>query len=313
MIGTGLVKYAKQNGLKVGSGVAYGALGGYAVTFCEGAGYKQMVIATRMADQEKRAAFEAALNNVDLTKQYRVANLSIAPNGLNVVFTDTVGTMKKIEAFVAFLLPLLDQAGADKADICNECGTPIYDDGTWVLRNGVAASHLHTSCATHLQEDVHQENETRLEEDGGSYLSGAIGALLGSLVGAVAWAIVLAMGYVAALVGLLMGFLSEKGYTLCKGKQGKAKIAIMVITIILGVLVGTVGGYVLQVVQVMQEDGMDFAFFEEFLVMIMTDSEVLAAMGKDILLGLVFAGLGVFGLLRNQNKMVSGEKITILK
>lgn len=313
MIGAGLKKYAEQNGMKVDSGVAYGALRGYAATFSEGSGYKQLVIATRIADADQKAAFEAALNSVNLTSEFRVGSLNIAPNGINVIFNDTVGTMKKIEAFVDFIIPLLDGHGADKAEICNECGAPILDGGVWILRDGVAAFHVHSACANRVQEKINADNAQRKEEDNGSYASGAVGAVVGSLVGAVVWALVLMLGYMASVVGLLIGFLSEKGYTLLKGKQGKAKIAILVIAVILGVVIGTVGGYVLQVVQVMNEMEIDQSLFAELLEAVFTDSDVQGEMISNLLMGLLFAGLGVFGLLRNQSKMVAGEKIKLLK
>lgn len=313
MIGTGLKKYAKENGLKVDSGVAYGSLRGYAATFCEGAGYKQLVIATRFNSEEQKTAFENALNSVNLTSEYRVESLNIAPNGINVIFNDTVGTMKKIEAFVDFIIPLLSQCGAHTADYCNECGTLITDGGVWMLRDGVAAFHVHSACATRVQDNLDAENQQRIEEDTGSYASGAIGAVIGGILGGVVWAIVMMAGYVAALVGLLIGFLAEKGYTLLKGKQGKAKIAILIVAIILGVVIGTAGGYALQIVQVMNEEGLEPELFMDFLVLVLGDSEVQGAMVKDLLMGLVFAGLGVFTLLRNQSRMVAGEKIKLLK
>jgi len=53
------------------------------------------------------------------------------------------------------------------------------------------------------------------------------------------WAVVLNLGYVASLVGLLIGFLALKGYDLLKGKQGKGKVAILIVAIVFGVLLGT--------------------------------------------------------------------------
>ena len=52
MVGSGIKKLAKENNLKVSSGVAYGNLHGYASTFSEGSGYKRLVIATSFPDPE---------------------------------------------------------------------------------------------------------------------------------------------------------------------------------------------------------------------------------------------------------------------
>lgn len=313
MIGSGLKKYAVENGMQVKDGVAYGVFGGYAVTFCEGSGYKQMVVATRFADPAQKNAMEEQLNKVNLTSEYRVRSLTVAPNGLNIVFNDTMGTMKKIMAFTEYLLPILDTYGAAKADICNECGCPIDNDGVWILRDGVAAFHVHEACGRKLQEALDAENTRRLEEDNGTYITGAAGAVVGSVLGAAVWALVLMLGYIASIVGLLIGFLAEKGYTLLKGKQGKGKIAILIVAVIIGVLLGTAAGTCLQVVQVINENGIDMAFFPEIMALVLEDGDVQSEIVSNVLMGLLFAGLGVFTLLRNENKKISGEKIKILR
>ena len=53
MIGSVYKKFAKENGLKVAKGVAYGSLRGYASTLSEGIGYKQIQIVTIFPDMEK--------------------------------------------------------------------------------------------------------------------------------------------------------------------------------------------------------------------------------------------------------------------
>ena len=138
MIGSALKKLAAENGMKVAKGVAYGVFRGYYATFSEGSGYKQIVFATRFSEQSKQDELMGLLSRHNLSKEYRVQNLSFAPNGINIVFGDTIGTMKKIMAFLDWFFPLLEQYGASRAGICPECGAPI-DAGTWILQDGVAA------------------------------------------------------------------------------------------------------------------------------------------------------------------------------
>ena len=57
MIGSGLKKLAKENGMKIDSGVAYGSLGGFAATLSEGAGWKQIVFSTRFMDYVNKTRF----------------------------------------------------------------------------------------------------------------------------------------------------------------------------------------------------------------------------------------------------------------
>lgn len=316
MIGSGLKKFAKEFNMEVNSGVAYGVMHGFAVTLQEGAGYKQMTIATRFASMEQQREFEQKISQeisqVNITSQYRVQQFGIAPAYINVVFTDTMGTMKKIRAFVDWFFPLLNQSGASTAEFCNECGAPIQNDGVWMLRDGMVAAHVHQVCAKRVQDQIYGENMERKEADQGSYGYGIVGAVIGALIGSLVWAIVLMAGYVAGIVGLLIGFLANKGYNLMKGKQGKAKIAILAIAIILGVLAGTVGGACLQVVAAMNEYGIEMEYFGLVMQEVMAGGGMTEIVGNFVI-GLLFAGLGVFGLLAQEKKKLVGETVKILK
>jgi hypothetical protein len=147
----------------------------------------------------------------------------------------------------------------------------------------------------------------------GSYGTGLLGALLGSALGAVAWAIVLNLGYVASVVGLLIGWLAEKGYNLLKGKQGKAKVAILIVAIIIGVLLGNVLADVFSLLPVVQEYGMTYSDIPLIILgLLLEDSTYRAATVSNVLTGLLFAGLGVFALLRKAGKEVADTKFVDL-
>ena len=315
MIGSGLKKLAKENGMKVSHGVAYGDLGGYAATLSEGAGYKQIVFATRFADSVKKTEFMDEVGKVDVKKKYRVQSLGIAARNIQVVFLDNPGTMKKIREFLDWFLPLLQDFGASGANICTECGCEVTG-GKWLMVNG-AAYHLHESCAEKTVREIDADNTQRRDEDTGSYLTGAVGALLGSALGAVVWAIVLNLGYVASIVGLLIGWLAEKGYNLLKGKQGKAKVLILILVIILGVLLGTVGGDALTLVEMMNDGelpGFTVGDIPWFLMTMWQESpEYRSGMISNIGMGLLFAALGVWGILRKAGRDVAGTKVMELK
>lgn len=313
MIGSGLKKFAKESNLQISSGVAYGVMQGYGVTLQEGSGYKQMAIATRFADMEQQREFEQKVAQVNITSQYRVQQFAVAPAYINVVFTDTMGTMKKIREFADWILPLLRQCGASTADFCNECGAPIQSDGVWMLRDGMVASHVHKACCQKVQNQIYGENMERREADQGSYGYGIVGAVIGALLGGVVWALVLSAGWMSALIGLLIGFLANTGYNLMKGKQGKGKIAILIIAVIIGVLAGTLGDACLQSINLMNQDGVPMEFFLEYTLDLFTISENVGVIVSNALKGLLFAGLGVFGLLAQEKKKIVGETVKILK
>lgn len=314
MIGSGLKKLAQENGMKVAKGVAYGSLHGYAATLSEGSGYKQITITTKFTDTVKLNALQAQLNARDISRELRVRNLTLAPNGINIVFNDTIGTMKKIQEFIDWFFPLLDESSATKADVCTECGMPITGGGCWTLIEGTAF-HLHESCAQRIRASVSAEEQAKKDADTGSYVTGLLGALGGAAIGAVVWAIVLSMGYVASLVGLLIGWLADKGYDLLRGKQGKAKIAILIVAVIFGVVAGTLSADVIALVQMINDGELAMAYGDiPMLMMIMLeDPEYSGAVLGNIGQGLLFAALGVFALLAQANKAVSGTKIETLE
>ena len=315
MIGSGLKKFAVENGLRVAKGVAYGNLRGFAATLSEGSGYKQIVITTKFADPNKLQELQAAVNQKNIAREYRVQRLDFGVDGIRIVFGDTVGTMKKIAAFVDWFFPMLHVYGVQGAELCGECGGQLTG-GCWKLINGVAY-HMHESCAEHVRGQIASDNESRKLESEGSYVTGLFGALLGAAIGAVVWALVLNAGYVASLVGLLIGWLAEKGYRLLKGKQGKAKVLILIVAILAGVLLGTVGGDALTVAQMMGSGELPGFVMEDipwFLATMWAESpEYRSGMISNIGMGLLFAALGVWAILRKAGKEVADTKVVELK
>lgn len=310
MIGSGYKKYAAENGMQIAHGVAYGSLHGFAATLSEGSGYKQIVLTTKFTDPEQKERLMTAVNSVNISRTYRVQNLEIGAQMINIVFTDNPGTMKKIRAFVDWFMPLLQQHSATGVNVCSECGTEATD-GRWVLINGVAC-YMHGACAQKAAREIEDENVRRKEESTGSYLTGTLGALIGSAIGAVAWAIVLNMGYVASLVGLLIGWLAEKGYNLLKGKQGKAKVLILILVVIFGVLLGNFLADVITLFSMISGGELPGMLYGDIPGVIMellaTDAEYRGATISNVLIGLLFAGLGVFALLRKAGKAVADHK-----
>lgn len=310
MIGTGLKKLAKTHGMQIDSGIAYGDLMGYTTTLYEGAGWKAVDISTTFADPVQQNQLQTLLNGTDLRKTYRVQELVFTPKSIHISFLDNPGTMKKLEAFIQWLYPLLDQYGASKANICVECGGEVSVKN-WYFVGGVA--HVfHESCAQQVAEQLKNEEQELRDADTGSYVQGLVGALVGALLGAVVWALVLMAGYVASLVGLLIGWLANKGYDLLHGKQGKGKLAILIIAVILGVLVGTIAPDVVYLAQMIGGGELPGYTYMDIPAMLLTliveETEYLSGLLSNAGMGLLFAALGVFGLLKRTNAEVSGMK-----
>ena len=310
MIGPGLKKLAQTHGMQIGSGVAYGSLMGYATTLCEGSGWKCLAVSTAFADPAQQIQLQKLLSEKELKKTYRVQNWTITMDAIIVYFSDTIGTMKKVEAFIQWFYPLLAQCGARKANVCAQCGGEMEADN-WHLVNGIA-HNFHESCAQNVAGQLSEAEEERKQADNGSYVQGLVGALLGALLGAVVWALVLYAGYVASLVGLLIGWLANKGYDLLHGRQGKGKVAILIIAVVFGVLVGTLVPDVVYLSQMLSAGelpgctAMDIPFI--IAATLAADGEYLTGTLSNAGMGLLFAALGVFGLLKRTNQEVSGAK-----
>ena len=302
MIGSALKKLAVANGMTVAHGVAYGFLRGYATTLWEGSGYKTMCISTRFADNATRYAFTEKLQELALDKEYKLNKLEVQEKLITVVFADTIGTMKRVEGLIEVFFPLLEQYKASRSDICPECGMMLAD-GHWKLVNGIAV-YVHEACAQQIRETIDTRNKERLST--GNYFTGAIGALLGSALGSVVWAVLAVIGYVASIVGLLIGFLAEKGYSLLGGKKGWGKLVILIIAVLLGVVIGNFSALVYYVASeygVAVGDSIR-AVYEG----VMYEPEIRSALISDSLLGSVFAALGVIGLMRATKQEAAGVK-----
>lgn len=314
MIGSGLKKLAAELGMQVSNGVAYGSLRGYAATMSEGAGYKRIDFSVSFPEPAQKALLMDTVNTTDVEKLYRVLRLGISVRTIEVIFRDNPGTMKKISEFLDWFIPLLEQHGATKADVCAECGGQTAA-GSWSLVNGVA-HYMHETCAEKVRTEILAENADRKERAEGSYGQGLIGAILGAAIGAIIWAIVLNGGYVASIVGMIIGFLAEKGYNLLGGKQGKGKVAILIAAIVAGVLLGTFGADVITLVSMINEGEtyLTYGDIPSAIVMLLRENpEYRSAVISNIVMGLLFAGIGVAALLAKAGKAVAGSKFVALK
>lgn len=316
MIGSGLKKLAAEYGLKVDHGVAYGVLHGYAATMCEGSGWKRIVFAARFADSAQKTAFMDAVQAVDVKNIYRVLRLGINATGVQVDFYDTVGTMEKIREFIPWFTQLLQEYQAFEWDNCPECGNQITE-GKWLLTGGVCAQYYHADCAQKVVREVEERNEQRKNADGGSYLKGTAGALLGALLGSAVWAAVLMMGYVASVVGLVIGWLADRGYRLLHGRNGKGKLAILIVAVVLGVLVGTIAAETVGLARYigqLKETTLTFSNIPKLMVSLLVhDAEYRSAVLGNMGMGLLFAALGAGWLVFRTGKGVSGDKAIELK
>lgn len=308
MIDKNVKNFAEANGLKVVKNIAYGSLRGYAATVSLGQGFVQIVLSTSFPDANDQRAVEEALRQTNLSKEYGVMSLNFFPKNIRISFAYTVKKhLTRVESFLNFFIPLLDERHATGANVCPECGGDITA-GCWKLINGIAY-HLHTECGSRVNRDINTADQAKKDSDTGNYVTGFIGAFLGAALGGIVWGLILLIGYVASVVGLLVGFLAEKGYTLLKGKKGVGKVIILILAIIFGVVFGT---FFSDVVTLLMEGFSVDQLSEVFTLLFDSDDYVRSTVG-NIIMGLIFAALGVFGLLKATGKEVSDTKVIDLE
>lgn len=155
----------------------------------------------------------------------------------------------KAERFFTMLEDLLSQlAPMCLPKTCACCGLPEDTAALQPMRlDETTVMPFHEACVEEEMQTLSTQEDAVTERQGGSVAAGFVGALVGGLLGAAVWALVGIMGYIASIVGLLIAFLSAKGYDLMHGRAGKAKIIVLIVCIVLAVIVGNCTMYVYQV------------------------------------------------------------------
>lgn len=312
MIGSALKKLAAENGLTISGGIAYGNYQGYAITLSEGAGYKLLTVSTHLTDTACNW-LNSQLSGHNLMKEFRVEDVQLSETGAVIVFNDNPGTMKRFHEFLQWFFPLLPQAGATGYDCCCSCGQPFNGDETWKMA-GDTPMHLHPGCAQSLFRDVQQEEAA--EQKAGSYGKGLIGALLGGVLGAVLWALVLYLGYIAAVAGLVIGLLAELLYRAFGGKNGKGKIPILILGVVLGVVLGTFASDAFTLASMISNNEIALSFSEiiPYIFYLLGEStEYFDATMANLVEGLLFALIGMAGMLYRTYKETKKFKMKDMK
>ena len=143
------------------------------------------------------------------------------------------------------------------------------------------------------------EKEVRVS----SYLLGAIGAVLGALIGAIPWAIAYFFGWFVGWLGFLIGVCAARGYNILRGKNGWPAVFIIIFATIFGVAVGQVLGDFFAIGKYIANSEIEWATYSEipkiYFYALRADSGMIGSVLGSFGLGLVFAGLGVWRLIRD--------------
>ncbi|MBE0600802.1 MAG: hypothetical protein IH607_03380, partial [Firmicutes bacterium] len=178
---------------------------------------------------------EAIRVTEDALRQYKLVRRSAQSGGQFIVveFARTSRAVKHMAEFMQTVASGLAALGIQTPKVCKHCGQMI-ESGEIPVKIGYDVFPMHDNCA----EDVLRQSESGPEKKPGSVITGTAGALLAAIVGSLPWALIFALGYMASIVGLLIGFMVDKGYDLFHGRQGRAKIVVVVLCVLLSVALG---------------------------------------------------------------------------
>lgn len=304
MISGKLRKFAQLQGLQMEYSRVYGSLYGYCMTLTEEDRYLSLMLTTRFTDSEKLEALREYLQSRPFDKDYDIRAIDLRKDRIRVLFARRSGRIRTLEKFLPPFVAVLEEYGACKDHICPCCGKTL-GQGTWKLVRGVAYC-VHEDCVPQLQSSVKRPTVTAPKE--GNYATGSVGAFLGAILGAVIWAFVMTQGLMASLVGFLTGLLVNRGYDLCRGKEGNKKIFILCTCVFLGIFAGQLFGDVLLVIRDLKSYGWDLSFMESLKILLRTlgeDASSMRVFVLNVFLGLLFALVGSIGLkLREESREV---------
>jgi hypothetical protein len=359
MLSSAMQKLAAANHLKSDANVAYGVVNGCFITLCEGVGYKRMYI--YVGCHHKRddhgnpqitvegssipehliVANELAQNIAVLAADYKTYYVLNDKNNLpadrrmsgvavksgylvQVNFMAGTKTDKGIQAFIDNILPQV--ANLTEPGKCMKCGAANDAATLPVLITGEAVVPMHAECAKEYIDALdaaEAAKEAAQPQKRANPVMGTVGAFVGAMLGALVWTVVGMMGYIAAIVGWLIAFLSGKGYDLLGGKNGKFKIAVVIVCVILAVVVGNLGVYAYQIHEVYAEAAADLTPWEtiipesEFFALmteeLMANSEFTSELFGNMGMGLLFAALGCWTLFREFVNPAKVSKAQVLK
>lgn len=306
-------KFSKENGLSFRGNLAFGLYRGYMLTLRPLSGQTVATFSVSLTDREMAARISAVLQDEENRKTYKIANSSVSKRSVTIVFTDPIGGFMKQAPFLETVANALSLSGAKGISVCSICGEMLdtTSGGAYIIND--VAYELHDACAMQYNEQNKERQET--ERAGGNVFLGAIGALIGGVIGAIPWAIAYAAGWFVGWLGFLIAFAAKKGYELFHGKRCKAKAFIIIAVTIVAVLLAEGAALVLSVHHEIASDPTlselhltiaDSAEFTRYILE--NDAEARGSVVSDVVIGLLFAALGMASTVKEVFTDTSSKK-----
>lgn len=302
MIGKRLKKIAESYSMNIEKHYAWGQIDRYLFALDEGVGYIGVTISVTLADNDDRRNTLAGYIS-SISKQHKIRSSIINHCSIVIQISDVVNAKKYVIAFIEHIrnkLKELDVPGAELCAVCSEnTGEMLHD-----VKIDTGVTRMHKKCYNSIKQATDEKQE-EYDNESKNHFIGVVGALIGGIVGTIPWIIVYMLGFFVGWLGFIIGIAANKGYEILGGKNSKAKPFIIIIVVIICVLLAQVTCEMIELYNYLQEEGVELGIIDMFRVLwetFIAEAEYSRAVLGSVAMGLIFAGLGTFGLIKNMMK-----------
>ena len=223
-------------------------------------------------------------------------------NGSQIMLTflNAKHTPERLSGVLNWLLPRMKQLNIQGTVLCGGCGQRLEPEEGALIRVNSMVYKMHGECCKVAVHQARQEAE-EYKKTNKHIGRGTLGAILFGLIGMVPWIVVYCFGWIVGWLGFLIGLAARKGYELFGGRICKAKFWIILSVTVVCVFLATFAAYSISLYIEITSAGLQyFCFRVPGLVwqLIGADPEAAFSFAGDLVMGILFAMLGIRGLLR---------------
>ncbi len=238
---------------------------------------------------------------VDYKNKHILENFSLDNNVLEAHFLVS-NDYDVLSGFVNGLTSQLKELNA--RNLCDSCGEPKMLE-VFTLNHSV--SMFCDTCSNKILQAIDEK-----KKQPNNYLLGYLGSLVGALAGSIIWIVIGLFGFYASIAGYAIAYASFWGYNFLKGKNSKVGVFMNIANIVLALFFAEYVGFFIQFMKEFPE--LDLVSFFSLTPVLLGDTEFLLPILPNLGLGLLFAGLGSFRIIKNTLDSASREEeLTLVK
>lgn len=213
---------------------------------------------------------------------------------------------KSLPTVIDKVFGCLLENGALTRSYCPICGKEMSEEERKKAEiEGITVS-MHGNCVLERNSEI-QVAEKSFNSAPNNYLKGFLGAAIGGLLGVGLTVILYYLGYVSAITAVVSVALGAYLYKRFGGKPNGAMIVIVSATTLISLLGTVFGLYMLAAYGLSFEAGDTYGLWESFSIY-MKDEDFAASFRSDMLMVLLFTGIGLFWMVGSLRKSIKREK-----